>query len=365
MSRLRESPFTGGKFTKYMIENGTRIICDGAFKGCYQLTKVIIPPTVNFIGDHAFSDCSALNTIELPESLVYIGNGAFDFNGKNSHIILPSSIEFIDGNPFNHNCKIISKSNKYVVIDDVLYNSDLNRLLSYCKQQDFFSIPSGVKVIGKDAFRDSNLKSIVFPNTIEKIEHNAFEGNSLSVLKLPTSIKKISKNAFSRCEIGCLDVSSIIDFLDEKDGVLKCLFDEIECNLLKVPKNSINYFENITSDSEINAIIDEDYIFENGLFFNADKTELISSFISSFVSETDKDYYIPEGTVLVRDDALLGICGVERIHLPKSLKYIPKNAFGASAENFDGDLFVPQGMVEKYITIFPELRNQIFEDNVE
>lgn len=361
MSRLRESPRTGGMFTKYKIENGTRLICAGAFKECDKLTEVILPPTVNFIGDHAFSDCLALNTIELPESLVYIGNGAFDFNGKNSHIVLPSSIEFIDGNPFNHNCKIISKSNKYVVIDDVLYNSDMNRLLSYCKQQDFFSIPSGVKVIGKDAFRDSNLKSIVFPNTIEEIEHNAFEGNSLSVLKLPTSIKKISKNAFSRCEIGCFDVSSIIDFLDEKKEVLKGLFCETECNLLKVPKNSINYFKELTSDSEIYTIIDEDYIFENNLFFNVDKSELISS----FAFDEDEDYYIPEGTICVREDALLGICGWGTIHIPRSLKHISKNAFGASAENFDGDLFVPKGMVEKYITIFPELRNQIFEDKLE
>lgn len=365
MSRLRETPRTGGTFTKYKIENGTRIICDEAFKECYNLAEVIIPPTVNFIGDRAFFDCSALSTIDLPESLVYIGNGAFDFNGNNSRIILPSSIEYIDGNPFDCNCKIVSKSCKYIVVDDVLYSSDMKRILSYCNQQDSFSIPLGVKVVGKEAFRDSNLKTIIFPNTVEEIECYAFEGNGFSMLKLPTSLKIINKHAFSRCEIGCLDVSSIIDFFDEKDEVLNCLFDEIECNLLKVPKNSINYFKKITSYSEIIAIIDEDYIFENDLFFNADKTEIISSFIPSFVSETDKDYYIPEGTILVRDDALLGICSVERIHLPKSLKHISKNAFGASTENFDGDLFVPKGMVEKYNTIFPELRNKIFEDKVE
>jgi hypothetical protein len=361
MSYLIDIP-TGGTFTKYKSEKGTRIICDEAFKECYKLSEVIIPPTVNFIGDHAFLDCSALSTIDLPESLVYIGNGAFDFNGNNSRIILPSSIKLIDGNPFDHNCKIVSKSGKYVVIDNVLYSYDMNRLLSYCNQKDFFTIPSGVKVIGKDAFRDSNLKNIIFPNTIELIECNAFEGNKFSVLKLPTSLKKISKYAFSRCKIGCLDVSSLIEFLNKKEEVLKYHFCGIECELLKVPKNTVNYFKKLFSGSEINAIIDEDYVFENNLFFNVNKTELISS----FAFEEEKDYYIPEGTVCVRDDALLGVCGWGGvIHLPKSLKHIPKNAFGASAENFDGDLFVPKGMVEKYNTIFPELRNQIFEEKVE
>ena len=261
MSTIIETPPTGGKFSKYKIPAGVRIICDNAFKECRNLTEVTIPPTVNFIGDHAFADCSSLNAIVLPESLVYIGNGAFDFNGDSNfinRIVLPSSIELIDGNPFSHNCKITSKSSKYVVVDDVLYSSDMTRLLSYCNQKDAFTIPTGVKIIGKDAFRNSNLKSIVFPNTVEVIECNAFEGNSFPKLKLPGSLKKISEYAFSWCGIGCLEVSSTIEFLDKKEEMLKYLFCETECKLLKVPKNSINYFKELFSNSEINVFTDED-----------------------------------------------------------------------------------------------------------
>lgn len=363
MSYLVESPITGGKFVKYRIENGTRIICDNAFKRCSEMREVIIPPTVNFIGDNAFADCSSLNTIELPESIVYIGNGAFDFNGDNNHnirMVLPSSIGYIDGNPFSNNCKIASKSSKYIVVDNVLYSSDMTRLLSYCNQQDSFSIPRGVKVIGKDAFRGSNLKSIDFPNTVEIIECNAFEGNSFPVLKLPTSLKSISKHAFSWCKIGCLEIPSMINFLDDKKERLKYLYPETECNLLKVPKNSINYFKELFSGQEIYTIIEEDFIFENNMFLNKDKTELVST----FVQETYQNYYIPNGVVRIRDNALLYICGWERnIHLPKSLKHISKNAFGASAENFDGDLFVPKGKIEEYNILFPELRNHIFEES--
>ena len=363
MSSIIETPPTGGKFTKYEIPYGVRVICDDAFKKCCEMTEVTIPPTVNFIGDHAFADCSSLKTIELPESLVYIGNGAFDFNGDGDYnrIILPSSIGYLDGNPFSHNCKIASKSSKYVVIDNVLYNSDKTRLLAYCNQQDSFSIPRGVKVIGKDAFRGSNLKSIDFPNTVEVIECNAFEGNSFPILKLPASLKNISKHAFSWCEIGCLEISSMINFLEDKEERLKYLYPETECNLLKVPKNSINYFKELFSGQEIHTIIEEDFVFENNLFLNKDKTELISL----FVQETNEDIYIPNGVLSIRDNALLYICGWEGIiHFPKSLRHISKNAFGASVENFDGDLIVPTGKMDDYNTIFPELNNQIFEEEV-
>lgn len=364
MSRIIESPKTGGKFVKYIIENGTRMICDHAFKECREMTEVIIPPTVNFIGDKAFEDCSSLKTIELPESVVYIGNGAFDFNADVNcfcKIVLPSSISYIDGNPFSNNCKIVSRTSKYIVVDNVLYSSDMTRLIAYCNQQDTFSIPMGVKVIGKDAFRGSNLKSISFPNTVEVIECNAFNGNTFPVLKLPASLKTISKHAFSWCEIGCLVISSTIGFLDEKEEVLKYLFPGTKCNLLKVPNNSIDYYQELFSGEEIYTIIDEDFVFENNLFLNKDKTELISS----FVQETNIDFYIPNGVISIRDNALLYICGWEGIvHLPKSLRYISKNAFGASVENFDGDLFVPKGKKDEYNNIFPELNNHIFEEEL-
>lgn len=112
--------------------------------------------------------------------------------------------------------------------------------------------------------------------------------------------------------------------MDEKEEVLKCHFCGTECNLLKVPKNSINYFKELFSGSEINAITDEDYIYEKIYFLMSIKTELISS----FASKTNKEYYIPEGTVCVREDALLGICrwGEVIIHIPRSLKHISKNA---------------------------------------
>jgi len=365
MSTLVETSPTGGKFSKYKIPTGVRIICDKAFKECRNLTEVTIPPTVNFIGEQAFADCSSLDTIDLPESLVYIGNGAFDFNGDNNHIsrmVLPPSIELIDGNPFSHNCKITSKSSKYVVVDDVLYSSDMTRLLSYCNQKDTFSIPRGVKVIGKEAFRGSNLKSINFPSTIEVIECNAFEGNNFPVLKLPVSLKSISKHAFSWCGIGCLEITSMISFLDEKKERLKYLYPGTECNLLKVPHNSINYFKELFSGQEIYTIIDEDFVFENNMFLNKDKTELISLFVQG----TNIDYYIPNGVLRIRDNALLHICGWEGIiHIPKSLKQISKKIFGNSVDNFDGDLFVPKGMIEEYYTIFPELRNHIFEEKAE
>ena len=40
--------------TNYVVKPGTRVICDGAFCGCYILTSVTIPNSVTSIGGSAF-----------------------------------------------------------------------------------------------------------------------------------------------------------------------------------------------------------------------------------------------------------------------------------------------------------------------
>lgn len=62
---------------RYKIKDGTRLICDDAFKDCEYLEDIELPSTINFIGKRAFYNCDKLNNIILPENLVYIGDAAF------------------------------------------------------------------------------------------------------------------------------------------------------------------------------------------------------------------------------------------------------------------------------------------------
>lgn len=60
-----------------IIQQGTRIISDDAFRWLGELNSVVIPDSVISIGNEAFSDCYKLTKFNIPESVIYIGGCAF------------------------------------------------------------------------------------------------------------------------------------------------------------------------------------------------------------------------------------------------------------------------------------------------
>ena len=52
-------------------------IGDDAFKGCTNLTSIVIPSNVTKIGGWAFNGCTSLTSIEIPGNVTKIGDGAF------------------------------------------------------------------------------------------------------------------------------------------------------------------------------------------------------------------------------------------------------------------------------------------------
>lgn len=355
MSHIIESPLTGGKFTHYKIKDGVRIICDGAFRGCKELIEVSIPSTINFIGDHAFSGCIKLKNIEIPESVVYIGNGAFD--SSMGHVRLPAALEIIDGNPFCHECIISSNSSKFIVVDNVLFSSDMKRLISYCGTDDEYTIPRGVEIVGKQAFRSSGLKKINFSDSITTIEKHAFENNDFLHLTLPSSLMRISESAFSGCNIGCLEFLSKVKYVEDHDKYVSL---EPEYNIVKVPCGLLDYYKNLLSNNEIIDIIDEDVYFENGWFLNKNRTELISSYIMGDTSEI----VIPEGVLVIRDNSLYKVDSQlweGRIHFPKSIRTINTDTLSFIKDS-GSELCIPKGTREWYLSIFPDLEASIIEE---
>jgi hypothetical protein len=58
-----------------------------------------------------------------------------------------------------------------------------------------------IKIIGEDAFKGMNLKSVKLPSGIENIEDGAFYGNNLSKVKIPKKVKYIGNDVFGRNEL--------------------------------------------------------------------------------------------------------------------------------------------------------------------
>ena len=186
----------------YSVKEGTRIICDEAFWWCRSLSKIVIPSSVTSIGDRAFDTCSSLSEIVIPSSVTSIGDSAFDTCSSLSEIVIPSSVTSIgdrafadcfslkyisipksviglNGNPFaKWNGKLECLSPNFVYEDDILFNKNKSRIISFRNQNiKSYVIPSSVTSIGDSAFLwCRSLSEIVIPSSVTSIGGSAFYG---------------------------------------------------------------------------------------------------------------------------------------------------------------------------------------------
>ncbi len=219
----------------YSVKEGTRIICDEAFWWCESLSDIVIPTSVTSIGDRAFFSCFSLKYISIPKSVICLNGNPFEnwngkleclspnfvyeddvlFNKDKSRIIsfrnrniksyvipssvtsigdwafsycvllkyisIPKSVIGLNGNPFAEwNGKLECLSPNFVYEDDVLFNKDKSRIISFRKQ---------------------NIKSYVIPSSVTSIGEWAFLGcRSLSEIVIPSSVTSIGKGAFYNCK---------------------------------------------------------------------------------------------------------------------------------------------------------------------
>ena len=165
----------------YSVKEGTRIICDRAFSFCSSLSEIVISSSVTSIGDYAFSDCRSLSEILIPSCATSIGDSAFCGCSSLKYISIPKSVIGLNGNPFAEwNGKLECLSPNFVYVDDVLFNKDKSRIISFRKQ---------------------NIKSYVIPSSVTSIGDHAFWNcRSLSKIVIPSSVTSIGKGAFYNCK---------------------------------------------------------------------------------------------------------------------------------------------------------------------
>ena len=97
------------------------------------------------------------------------------------YISIPKSVIGLNGNPFAEwNGKLECLSPNFVYVDDVLFNKDKSRIISFRKQ---------------------NIKSYVIPSSVTSIGDHAFWNcRSLSKIVIPSSVTSIGKGAFYNCK---------------------------------------------------------------------------------------------------------------------------------------------------------------------
>ena len=184
----------------YSVKEGTRIICDEAFWWCRSLSKIVIPSSVTSIGDSAFDTCSSLSEIVIPSSVTSIGDRAFADCFSLKYLSIPKSVIGLNGNPFaKWNGKLECLSPNFVYEDDILFNKNKSRIISFRNQNiKSYVIPSSVTSIGDSAFLWCRfLSEIVIPSSVTSIGDCAFYGCfSLSEIVIPSSVTSIGDSAF-------------------------------------------------------------------------------------------------------------------------------------------------------------------------
>ena len=308
---LEESYCYEIKVKECSIREGTKIICDRAFDwavaGVMQYNTITIPESVTHIGDYAFR-CQLVETIVIPESVVYIGDNPF------------ASCDNL--------AKIVCLSNRFVVQNNVLYSSDMKRLIHFGFKGNSFFVPDGVRIIGDSAFEYcKTIEQVHIPSSVISIGQCAFYGCShLKSVFFHQSVVEIVYDAFYNCE--SLDhiyipKGSKKRFEQMLPGLEDKLIEDIQTERPDLDTKA-------TAEELANARIDE-----FGVKYSADKKKLLKGPIEENKrgyhiwnkSILNGSYSILQGTVSICDKAFFDCRGLTSIKCPNSLKAIGIGAF--------------------------------------
>jgi len=210
----------------YSIIEGTKFVCEYAFKDCINLKSIDIPSTIKEIGEHAFQNCNQITSITIPNSVTKIGECAFSGCKKLTTISLSDRLEVISSKTFQH-CNSINTINLPNRVTKIEYHA-----FEWCKGLVSIFIPANVKFINNGAFAGcANLKSIIvdranpyfdsrnncnaiikqstvivgcintiIPGDVITIGEEAFAGClHLRNIDIPGSIRSVDAFAFSAC----------------------------------------------------------------------------------------------------------------------------------------------------------------------
>ena len=292
---------------------------------------VIIPEGVTRIKKKAFCLCEDIEVLIIPSSVTTIDDGVFCALNK---------IETIQ----------VHKDNKsFIVINGVLYNKDLTRVIkatrhcimkdipvdikqidswayAYCCSAVEINVPYGVTEIGNAAFCEcKELKKINFTNRLSTLKEGMFsECSNLVRVNLPKGLRMIERSAFS----GCVRFREM-ELPDSLESIERMAFSHCK-NLETVLLGSrVRYippeaFDGCESLREFEVDADNENIRDiMGVLYN--KTGRILLKVPANYEETS--FVIPDGVAFIAPYAFDGCKDFRIIKFPDSLKGIGKYAF--------------------------------------
>lgn len=263
----------------FEIPNTVQIICKHTFFLCDNLETVILPKSLLKMENNPFSGCTKVQLINNSKAYNIINNVIYDkymtcvcgclasidtdclelesvkkinrnsfWNCKGiRRIILPETLEDIGYNPFVgcSNIEFISKSPEFKVVNGILYNKKMDKIICY---------PAKLAV-----------GDVHVPDSVIKLERGAFSGCEQMININLHNVSVISKSCFTNCNslinVYCSDFVSYIgewafghcNNLRQVSIYKDCVVDN---NALSSTKANI-----IRRDNRSNYVIESDNIF--------------------------------------------------------------------------------------------------------
>ena len=157
-----------------------------------RIRSIRFPESLEAIEDWAFSNCENLERIVIPSNVKEIGMGAFNWCRKLKEVVMEGTpkiaVGAFSGSPWEEEefRKAGAKINGSVL---VMVHPDLTE----------YTIPSNIKIIGRDAFKNCKVKEVDVPYGVTKLDICAFAYSALERISLPETLKIVDAYAFSNC----------------------------------------------------------------------------------------------------------------------------------------------------------------------
>ena len=319
--------------TVYRIPDTVKELEWNAFDEVKSLVRIAFPGSLHNIKKDVFRACSSLTTLEIPKSLLHISREEFEecnslnsvvfaedvdtldlyhFRLHSKSVTLPASLQCLHLYLYNEGYPIpglgevkVSPDNRIFMSEDgVLYNKDQTKVILYPSQKkdSVYIVPPKVKTIQGKPFVDSDIKTLVLPDSLESIDHSVF----WSCFSLDTIV---INHEFRLTRLNRTPIS----------------FFSYGARSVRIGKN-VNIDEmaySLACDAHEFVVSEEnpEYSSEDGVVFNKDKTRLILY----PAGRKDSVYVVPSTVKEIAPNAFNKPDSLTSLILPDGLKTIDQN----------------------------------------
>lgn len=325
----------------YTIPSGIQAICNRAFYGCGNITKLTISEGVKYIGHLAlnFTTNAVIKSLSFPASLEHIEFGAISGGRINSITVAQGNQHYTSWNGmlFTINMDTVVYCPSALQISCTLPQSVQHIAYeAFCASSMYDMQMPSVKTIGKYAFHGNSLgafydnRAYVLPDSLEKIDDEAFfHSYQMEQITIPASVDSIGTEVFAASwELKKAIVNNRIIGKGQFRNCAKLEMLEIGTNLQTIEEYAFGQCPNIwyvrmpKANAYFRAI--------DGVLYSADTTAL-----ALYPPKHDgEDIIIPDQVTTLRSGSLRAV-NKNKLILPQNISILEKEVFGGFMSGYN------------------------------